>query len=249
MGRQPGALTLSEDDRRVLAVWAADCAERTLSLFEAQAPTRSATAHRPQPTVAPAAQPTRVRHVGECGMKRAAGGYQPRPVLHRAWLAFDAFPRCPSVRQPCAGDGPAWPGNPEARAFQPGEELGAPGRPLHQDAPWGSAAGLSTTSPTCQVVPSPPGSSRAGPEAPNAEPTAAVRPTCMHILEKPRNRGRQHSRRHHWWHTARVQPGAVGQLVAGAALVVDRRGARDAAMRAWVVHRIPRPVASPDGGC
>jgi hypothetical protein len=90
---------------------------------------------RPQPTghsprVAPAAQPTRVRHVGECGMKRAAGGYQPRPVLHRAWLAFDAFPRCPSVRQPCAGDGPAWPGNPEARAFQPGEELGAPGRPL-----------------------------------------------------------------------------------------------------------------------
>jgi len=38
MERQPGVLTLSEDDRRVLAVWAADCAERTLSLFEAQAP-------------------------------------------------------------------------------------------------------------------------------------------------------------------------------------------------------------------
>jgi hypothetical protein len=38
MERHPGALTLSEDDRRVLAVWAADCAERTLSLFEAQAP-------------------------------------------------------------------------------------------------------------------------------------------------------------------------------------------------------------------
>jgi len=37
MDRQPGALTLSEDDRRVLAVWAADCAERTLSLFETQA--------------------------------------------------------------------------------------------------------------------------------------------------------------------------------------------------------------------
>ena len=36
--RQPGALTLSEDDRRVLAVWAADCAARTLPLFEAQAP-------------------------------------------------------------------------------------------------------------------------------------------------------------------------------------------------------------------
>jgi hypothetical protein len=38
MERQPGALTLSEDDRRVLAVWAADCAERTLHLFEAEAP-------------------------------------------------------------------------------------------------------------------------------------------------------------------------------------------------------------------
>jgi hypothetical protein len=38
MGRRPGALTLSEDDRRVLAVWAAECAGRTLPLFEARAP-------------------------------------------------------------------------------------------------------------------------------------------------------------------------------------------------------------------
>lgn len=38
MEREPGALTLSEDDRRVLAVWAADCAERTLPLFESRAP-------------------------------------------------------------------------------------------------------------------------------------------------------------------------------------------------------------------
>ncbi|HEV8699483.1 MAG TPA: hypothetical protein VGQ89_17460 [Candidatus Limnocylindrales bacterium] len=38
MERRPGVLTLSEDDRRVLAVWAADCAERTLPLFEARAP-------------------------------------------------------------------------------------------------------------------------------------------------------------------------------------------------------------------
>ena len=38
MERRPGALTLSEDDRRVLAVWAADCAEQRLSLFEARAP-------------------------------------------------------------------------------------------------------------------------------------------------------------------------------------------------------------------
>ena len=39
MQREPGALTQSEDDRRELAVWAADCAERTLPLFEAHAPT------------------------------------------------------------------------------------------------------------------------------------------------------------------------------------------------------------------
>lgn len=37
-GRQPGALTLSEDDRRVLAEWAADCVERALPLFSASAP-------------------------------------------------------------------------------------------------------------------------------------------------------------------------------------------------------------------
>jgi hypothetical protein len=38
MERAPGALTLSEEDRRVLAPWAADCAERVLALFEASAP-------------------------------------------------------------------------------------------------------------------------------------------------------------------------------------------------------------------
>lgn len=38
MADQPGALTLSEEDRRVLAVWAADCAERVLPLFESRAP-------------------------------------------------------------------------------------------------------------------------------------------------------------------------------------------------------------------
>ncbi len=40
----PGRLTLSEDDRRILAAWAADCAERTLALFEAVAPDD----HRPR---------------------------------------------------------------------------------------------------------------------------------------------------------------------------------------------------------
>jgi hypothetical protein len=38
MANRPGPLTLSEDDRRVLAVWAADCAARTLPLFEAKSP-------------------------------------------------------------------------------------------------------------------------------------------------------------------------------------------------------------------
>jgi len=38
MERQPGVLTLTEADRRVLAVWAADCVERVLRLFESQAP-------------------------------------------------------------------------------------------------------------------------------------------------------------------------------------------------------------------
>ncbi len=36
--RQPGALTLSESDRRILAVWAADCAERVLPIFEGASP-------------------------------------------------------------------------------------------------------------------------------------------------------------------------------------------------------------------
>jgi len=38
MRNPPGPLTLSEDDRRVVAVWAASCAELTLPLFEAHAP-------------------------------------------------------------------------------------------------------------------------------------------------------------------------------------------------------------------
>jgi hypothetical protein len=36
--KAPGRLTLGEEDRRALAPWAADCAERTLPVFEAAAP-------------------------------------------------------------------------------------------------------------------------------------------------------------------------------------------------------------------
>ncbi|MCU0281028.1 MAG: hypothetical protein MUE66_04200 [Acidimicrobiia bacterium] len=38
MQRPPGSSTLTEADRRILAVWAADCAERVLRRFESQAP-------------------------------------------------------------------------------------------------------------------------------------------------------------------------------------------------------------------
>jgi len=41
MTRPLSPLTLSEQDRRILAVWAADCAERVLPLFEAEAPNDS----------------------------------------------------------------------------------------------------------------------------------------------------------------------------------------------------------------
>ncbi len=34
----PSPQTLSEADRRLVALWAADCAERVLPLFEAEAP-------------------------------------------------------------------------------------------------------------------------------------------------------------------------------------------------------------------
>jgi hypothetical protein len=38
MDHEPGRMTLSEEDRRLLGLWAADCAERALPLFEAKAP-------------------------------------------------------------------------------------------------------------------------------------------------------------------------------------------------------------------
>jgi len=38
MDREPGSVMVSEEDRRMLGRWAADCAERALPLFEAKAP-------------------------------------------------------------------------------------------------------------------------------------------------------------------------------------------------------------------
>ena len=36
--RDPAPMTLTDDDRRLIGAWAADCAERVLTLFEAKAP-------------------------------------------------------------------------------------------------------------------------------------------------------------------------------------------------------------------
>src|ERR1035437_3960197 len=38
VGSEPGPMTLSEEDRRLVGLWAADCAERVLPVFEAKAP-------------------------------------------------------------------------------------------------------------------------------------------------------------------------------------------------------------------
>jgi pimeloyl-ACP methyl ester carboxylesterase len=38
MNHEPSSMTLSDEERRLLALWAADCAERVLPLFEAKAP-------------------------------------------------------------------------------------------------------------------------------------------------------------------------------------------------------------------
>jgi hypothetical protein len=38
MNHEPSSMTLSDDERRLLGLWAADCAERVLTLFEAKAP-------------------------------------------------------------------------------------------------------------------------------------------------------------------------------------------------------------------
>jgi hypothetical protein len=68
--------TLSEADRRIVAVWAADCAERVLRLFEAEAPGDS----RPRDAIAR----TRAFARGELGV---AGEFAPRRSPVRVRLA------------------------------------------------------------------------------------------------------------------------------------------------------------------
>jgi hypothetical protein len=38
MDHESGSMTLSDEERRLLGLWAADCAERALPLFEGKAP-------------------------------------------------------------------------------------------------------------------------------------------------------------------------------------------------------------------
>ena len=43
MNHEPSPMTLSDGERCLLGLWAADCAERVLPLFEAKAPAMAAT--------------------------------------------------------------------------------------------------------------------------------------------------------------------------------------------------------------
>jgi hypothetical protein len=76
--------TLSEADRRIVAAWAADCAERVLGLFEAQAPGD----RRPRDAIAR----TRASARGERGVaeeirRRFSGGAAARNVTAPAAAA------------------------------------------------------------------------------------------------------------------------------------------------------------------
>ena len=76
--------TLSEADRRIVAGWAADCAERALGLFEAEAPGDT----RPRDAIAR----TRAFSCGELGVaeeirRRFAGGAAARDVSAPAAVA------------------------------------------------------------------------------------------------------------------------------------------------------------------
>jgi hypothetical protein len=65
MNRQPSGMTLSEEDRRLIGGWAADCAERVLPLFEATAPYET----RPRMAI----EGARREQCGDTGGRRCAG--------------------------------------------------------------------------------------------------------------------------------------------------------------------------------
>ena len=86
--------TLSEADRRIVAVWAADCAERVLALFEAEAPED----RRPREAIAR----TRAFARGELGVaegirRRFGGGSAARDVSAPAAAAARAAGQAASI--------------------------------------------------------------------------------------------------------------------------------------------------------
>ena len=105
-GRAPGALTLTEGDRRILAEWAADCAERSLPLFAAKAP-RDA---RPRDAIE--------------GVRRfARGALQIGPARQLAALAHAA---AREVGDPAAAAAARAAGHAAAVAHMAAHALGAP---------------------------------------------------------------------------------------------------------------------------
>jgi hypothetical protein len=86
--------TLSEAERRIVAAWAADCAERVLGLFEAEAPLDS----RPRESIAR----TRAFARGELGVaeqirRRFVGGGAGREVTNAAAAAARAAGQAAAV--------------------------------------------------------------------------------------------------------------------------------------------------------
>jgi hypothetical protein len=73
MNHEPISMTLSDEERRLLALWAADCAERVLPLFEAKAPSD-----------------TRPREAIEGIRAFACGGKRTAHLRSLAWAAYAA---------------------------------------------------------------------------------------------------------------------------------------------------------------
>src|SRR5262249_40526628 len=73
MDHEPGGMTLSDEDRRIVGFWAADCAERVLPLFEAKAPSD-----------------TRPREAIEGIRVFARGGKRTAQLRSLAWAAYAA---------------------------------------------------------------------------------------------------------------------------------------------------------------
>ena len=87
MDHEPGEMTLSEEDRRLVGHWAADCVERVLPLFEAKAPSD-----------------TRPREAIEGIRAFARGGKRTARLHSLAWAAYAAA-REVVRRMPVRGSG------------------------------------------------------------------------------------------------------------------------------------------------